>query len=220
MVFPCRSASPLCTHTSGACVLRALENCQPNALTQDVQWAVLRLFASDLGGSCHLRWHRGMWRPKLPHAPNWSLFGLFKLLGFLTFTIPQIWNPCIWAAWLVCMQPGFQSSMIPTPAPHSLPSPPQTWTYCWQGPWRGGNWHSFSQDQGEPVCCSTRCGPGQQSSLLDIEDGTLSVRLPNVVFNAIVIFEGTLPYGCLFAWWLLVLRILSYWLLEYPQGVT
>lgn len=59
MVFPCRAASPLCTHTSGACVLRALENCQPNALTQAVQWAVLRLLASDLGGSCHLRGHRG-----------------------------------------------------------------------------------------------------------------------------------------------------------------
>lgn len=41
-----------------------------------------------------------------------------------------------------------------------------------------------------------RCGPGQQSSLWDIEVRTLSMRLPNVVFDAIVIFEGTLPDGC------------------------
>lgn len=76
VAFPCRPLL-LSAHTPGACVLRALENRQPNALTQDFEWAVLRLFASDLGGSCHLRWHRGMWRPKLSHAPDWSLPSLF-----------------------------------------------------------------------------------------------------------------------------------------------
>lgn len=33
-------------------------------------------------------------------------------------------------------------------------------------------------------------------ALWDIEVRTLSMRLPNVVFDAIVIFEGTLPDGC------------------------
>lgn len=41
-----------------------------------------------------------------------------------------------------------------------------------------------------------RRGPGQQSSLWDIEVRMLSMRLPNGVFDAIVIFEGTLPDGC------------------------
>lgn len=114
-------------------------------------------------------------------------------------------------AWL----PVFHSCpLVPTPClRHLRPeltaggAPVGRWelAFLQSGPWWAGP--TFSP------------GMALGTELSDIEDGTLSVRLPSV-FNAIVVFEGTLPYGYWFAWWLLVLRILSYWLFEYPHGVT
>ncbi|KAM7331645.1 hypothetical protein ACRRTK_008353 [Alexandromys fortis] len=51
-----------------------------------------------------------------------------------------------------------------------------------------GNSHPFHQDSGDSAfSCPTQVWSWGYRALVDVEDG---------VFNAIVIFEGTLPDGC------------------------
>lgn len=111
-------------------------NCHPNALTQDVQWVALRLFASDLGGSCHLGWH-GDVEAKAPSGTKlitlWFIQASRLLLYLksetLAFELP---------GWCVCsLAPSLPWSLplFPTPCLHHL----RDWTSCWQGPcWEVG----------------------------------------------------------------------------------
>lgn len=145
-------------------------------------------------------WGWGYVKARTPSCTRLITFWFIsKLLGFVfpnTSNLKPLHLSCLagmCAAWL----PVFHSCpLVPTPCLcHLRPELNLLLVGHLLG---GGDWHSFSQDHGEQVRRSAQVWPWVRSSLSDIEDGTLSVRLPSV-FNAIVVFEGTLPYGYWFA---------------------